>query len=150
MISVFGCLVMKIKNTQTHKIKQKPVEYDVHLKYICPECHSEHWLSLLEASTANFKVVCHCGTIFKVKRILGMKLRYAKSKISKPEKPEQPIKQKTGVDIKNNNIAKQAVDIIQNYGFTRQEAIDLVVKCYDTDRVYSVSDLVKETLQSAR
>lgn len=142
--------MMKIKNTQTYKIKQKPVEHDVHLKYICPECHSEHWLSLLEAATANFKVVCHCGIAFKVKRILGMKLKYSKNKVLKPQKKEQPAKQKTSVDIKSNNIAKQAIDIIQNYGFTRQEAIDLVVKCYDTDKVYSVSDLVKETLQSAR
>lgn len=143
MTSFFGQLAMKIKQTQTHKTKVKPVECDVHLKYICPECHNEHWISLLEASTKNFKIVCDCGTIFRVKRVLDLKLRYQKAKPA-------PTTKKTNIDIKTNSIAKQAVTIIQNYGFTKDEAEDLIVKCYDPNKNYCVSDLVKEALKTMR
>lgn len=143
MTSFFGAPVMKIKQTQIHKTKVKPVECDAHLKYICPECNNEHWISLLEASTKNFKIVCDCGTIFRVKRVLDLKLRYQKAKPA-------PTTKKTNIDIKTNSIAKQAVTIIQNYGFTKDEAEDLIVKCYDPNKNYSVSDLVKEALKTMR
>lgn len=134
---------MKIKQTQIHKTKVKPVECDAHLKYICPECHNEHWISLLEASTKNFKIVCDCGTIFRVKRVLDLKLRYQKTKtISNTKKPN--------IDITTNSTAKQAIVIIQNYGFTKNEAEELIVKCYDPNKNYCVSDLVKEALKTMR
>lgn len=134
---------MKIKQTQIHKTKVKPVECDAHLKYICPACHNEHWISLLEASTKNFKIVCDCGTIFRVKRVLDLKLRYQKVKtVSSPKK--------TNINIKTNTTAQQAITIIQNYGFTKDEAEDLIVKCYDPNKNYCVSDLVKEALKTMR
>ena len=134
---------MKIPITQTNKKKQKPKEYDLHLKYSCPDCGCDHWLSLLEASTTNFKVVCDCRAVFRVKRIVGFKLLYDKVLKQQKEKTTAP----QVVDIDNNAVAKQAVAILTNYGFTSKEAKDLVKNCYDTSKTYSVSDLVKQALQ---
>ena len=57
---------------------QKPISLDVHLKYRCPNnnCGYEHWLSLLETQTKNFKIVCDCGTVFKPKKIKTLKIIY--------------------------------------------------------------------------
>lgn len=134
---------MKIQTTQISKKKQKPKEYDLHLKYSCPDCGCDHWLSLLEASTTNFKVVCDCGVLFRVKRVAGIKLLY--EQVSK--QAEAKISTPHTIDIENNMVAKQAVATIINYGFTSKEAKDLVKNCYDTSKTYSVSDLVKQALQ---
>ena len=55
---------------------QKPIEHDIHLKYKCPTCDQHHWLAFREAKTKNFKVVCDCNTVFKVKRISAFKIKY--------------------------------------------------------------------------
>ena len=137
---------MKLQTTKISKKRLKPKEYDVHLKYSCPDCGCDHWLSLLEASTINFKVVCDCGVVFRVKKIIGIKLLYDKALKQEKEKTTTP----QTIDIENNNIAKQAVATIINYGFTSKEAKDLVKNCYDTSKTYSVSDLVKEALKTMR
>lgn len=77
---------------KTKKIKnQKPISLDVHLKYRCPNhnCGYEHWLSLLETQTQNFKIVCECGSVFKPKRINKIKVIYKdnKKKIHETKKP---------------------------------------------------------------
>ena len=60
---------------------QKPIEIDAYLKYKCPniECDYDHWISLKESQTKNYKVVCDvCNTVFKPKRISHLKTIYNK------------------------------------------------------------------------
>src|SRR5690606_23122306 len=44
-----------MKNS-TQKIK--PVGYNVDLKYQCPQCGSDHWITQQEAKTTGFRIVC--------------------------------------------------------------------------------------------
>ena len=134
---------MKTKTTQINKKRQKPKEYDLHLKYSCPDCGCDHWLSLLEASTTNFKVVCDCAVVFRVKKVAGIKLLYDRALKQARQKTIAPQTS----DIESNILVKQAIEVITNYGFTSKEAKDLVIKCYDASKNYSVSDLVKQALE---
>lgn len=138
---------MKIKKTQIYKSRLKPTDCDLHLKYNCPQCRNDHWLSLLEASTKDFKIACDCGTVLKVKRVLGLKIKYAKNLNPTTNKKE---KASTNTEDKNNSVINQSIGIIQSYGFTKEEAQDLVNKCYGHSKSYCVSDLVKKTLESMR
>lgn len=135
---------MKIPTIQKNKKRLKPKEHDVHLKYSCTDCGCDHWLSLLEASTTNFKIVCDCGVVFRVKKVIGIKLLYDKTLSKKPKEKSAAV---NVIDIDSNLVAKQAIAIITNYGFTNKEAKDLIKKCYDTSTTYSVSDLVKQALE---
>lgn len=135
---------------QTKKIKnQKPISLDVHLRYRCPNnnCGYEHWLSLLETQTKNFKIVCECGTVFRPKRIEKIKVVYDHKK-QKEVKKEKPI-EKTIPQI-NNSLINQAVPSLIDLGFTKLEAIDLLQKAYIKQPIDDLSLLIKNTLLEIR
>jgi hypothetical protein len=127
---------------QTKKRKnQKPISLDVHLKYRCPnsDCGYEHWLSLLETQTKNFKVVCDCGTVFKPKKIKTLKIIYEK-KIQKETKeikdPNQP----------NEDSLNKAIPCLVDLGFTKQESIDALTSAYIKQPTKDISIWIKNTL----
>lgn len=132
---------------------QKPIEHDIHLKYLCQQCGQTHWLSFLEASTKNFKVVCYCGNTFKVKRVAGFKLKYANIKkkptvvqnTPDPMASDSATEQEIPVDLLNN-----CAKILISYGYDKQESIELISSAYRKNPVDSVSSLVKQTLASLR
>lgn len=134
-------------------LNQKPIEHDIHLKYLCQQCEETHWLSFLEASTKNFKIVCHCGNIFKVKRVDGFKLKYANRKkksaivqhTSDPMVSDSLTEQEIPIDLLNN-----CVKILTGYGYDKKESIDLLSSAYRENPVDSVSSLVKQTLASLK
>ena len=150
-----------ITKTTTEKISQKPIDYDIHIKYKCPKCSQEHWLSYLQSSTKNFKVVCSCGLLFRVKRVIGFDLRYKKK--SKPVKSEQLSE---SVKIEPENIVKpepvkivpkppvdlieKAVKILVGYGFTENEADELLIKSYENNPVNDLTSLIKQTLEKMK
>lgn len=78
---------------KTQKL-QKPIDADIHLKYRCKKCGIDHWLSFKEASTKNFKVVCYCGSVFKVKQLSGFKFKYEDSLVSIPIQKEEKTEEK--------------------------------------------------------
>lgn len=134
-------------------LNQKPIEHDIHLKYLCQQCGQTHWLSFLEASTKNFKVVCDCGNTFKVKRVDGFKLKYANTK-NKPVVVQQDLDpivsdsltgQEIPVDLLHN-----CVKILTGYGYDKEESIELLSSAYRKNPVDSASSLVKQTLASLR
>lgn len=134
-------------------LNQKPTEHDIHLKYLCQQCGQTHWLSFLEASTKNFKIVCCCGNSFKIKRVDGFKLKYANIK-KKPTVVQHTSdsmvsdklkEQEVPVDLLNN-----CVKILIGYGYDKQESIELLSSMYRKNPVDSVSSLVKQTLASLR
>lgn len=125
------------------KKNQKPIEYDIHLKYRCPNsnCEQIHWLSLLEAKTKNFKVVCDCGCIFKPKQVSNFKLLYNKQ--PKPSKIQHNKSDETQID---QTLLQKTIQILIGYGFTQQEANDLIVKTYSKSPTTDCATLVKNCL----
>jgi hypothetical protein len=135
--------------TKIKKI-QKPIDVDVHFKYRCPEpkCGYEHWLSLKESQTKNFKIVCDCGYVYKPKRISTIKIVYEDiqqtPKIEKPTEANKVIeKPKIPVDFKNS-----CVKLLVSYGFTKDESISLCEKAFEKNPVTSSGLLIKYVLQN--
>lgn len=131
---------------------QKPIEHDIHLKYSCNKCGQPHWLSFLEASTKNFKIVCDCGKVFKVKRVKDFKLTYYKksknqsidstNKETVTEKIDTPT-QEIPIDL-----LRESVKILVGYGYEKEEAVDILSKSYHKKPTNNVVFLVKQTLES--
>lgn len=132
----------------------KPIEYDVHLKYICQQCGNSHWLSFAEASTKCFKIVCDCGSIFGVKRVNRFKLQYYKKKpIIKQTPQPQPVVVTETKAVEHTIAAEllhQTVDVLKPYGFTDSEAKELATQSYKNSPTDSVVSLVKQILESLR
>jgi hypothetical protein len=124
------------------KKNQKPTDYDIHLQYRCPECCNIHWLSLLETSTKNFKVVCDCGCVFSVKRTTGFKLKYITKQIKPKEtKPPPSIPE---------DLLNRAIEALLPYGFTKNESKELLSKAYANQQTNDIGLLIKNTLEILR
>lgn len=140
--------------TKTIKKNHKPTEIDAHIKYVCPSqgCLFEHWLSLNEAQTRNFKVVCECGCVFKPKQIKKLKIVY-RDFIAKtnpninntPTTETTPVVEKPDAPI---DLLNDCVKILIGYGFTKQESLILSNKAFIKSKEHSASELVKYILQN--
>lgn len=149
---------MKIKK----KIKkiQTPIEYDCHFKYKCPDpnCGYDYWISLKQACTKNFKIVCDCGIVFKPKRIKKIKPIYfqdslASDKTTKKSdidvSSEEPIEVvKPEIKEIDQNLLSKAVKILIGYGFTSDEAKELLIKSYRKFPEPDCVKLIKYTLEN--
>lgn len=71
--------------------RQKPIDCDVHFKYLCL-CGQFHWLSLNEASTKNFFIVCDCNAKIKIKTIDKIQVTYKKHKQKDKKKSNKDLK----------------------------------------------------------
>lgn len=118
---------------------QKPTEYDIHLQYRCPECYNIHWLSFLETSTKNFKVVCDCGCVFRVKRTTGFKLKYSSK--------SKPVETKAVIP---NDLLNRAIQSLLPYGFTKDECKELLTKSYANYQTNDIGILIKNTLETLK
>lgn len=143
----------------THKkIKTlKPIEIDAHFKYRCPKCASDHWISLNEAKTKNFKIVCHCSKILKPKRISNIKISYHQDAPVVAEKCNTSIDPIVEVTNVSTNLEKEQIDpnvlekctnTLVGYGFTKQEAQDLIIGIYETSPSNDCGQLIKQALKS--
>ena len=123
--------------------RQKPIDYDVHLKYRCSSCERDHWLSLAEAKTKNFKIVCECGLAIKPKLINQIKLIYHSSHKSKLTtiKTEQKVEENVPVDLLN-----KCTKILGDYGFEPSEAKKMVTKCFVEQPTSNCLELIKHVL----
>ena len=131
-------------------IKPKPVEHEVHLKYLCPYCGDVHWLSFDEAATKDYKVVCYCKKIFSVKRVKKIKVLYASKPKAKPIIKKEETKPTVQTQKINNSLLEKATSIMINYGFTKDEAISDITKTYNLNPIEDCIELVKQTLVSMR
>jgi len=132
---------------------QKPIEIDGHLKYRCPKnCGFYHWLSLKEAQTKNFKVVCDCGFVFKPKTILKIKICYSKkpTEINKRLICPEPIVledqhkiQKPPPDTQN-----KCIKLLCGYGFSKTESIELVQKAFEKQQITEPLELIKYIIKN--
>jgi Holliday junction resolvasome RuvABC DNA-binding subunit len=119
----------------------KPTKIDSSFLYICPkeECKNEHWLFLREVQTKNFKVVCDCGVVFKPKTIKKISIKYSKlsPKISNTKKDNIPV-----------DSFKECVTTLVGFGFSKNEAKDLLKKAYESNPTSDSIELIKLVLQS--
>jgi hypothetical protein len=133
---------MKIKTLKN----QKPIDTDIHLKYLCPNtsCGYTHWLSLKETQTKNFKVVCDCGTVFQPKTVKKLKLIYLARKKSCSNQT------KTSVATIDNEVPQdllnKAKKILIGYGFDALEAENLIKDSFKQKPEKDCVKLVKNTL----
>ena len=151
---------------------QKPIEHDIHLKYKCPTCDQHHWLAFREAKTKNFKVVCDCNTVFKVKRISAFKIKYQlenksfeiekiKNEIAPPIVAAPvvapivvppvvapivvaPVVAPPQIPLE---LLNKACKLFITYGFTQKESILLLKSSYEKNPVDDYSSLIKNTLE---
>ena len=138
---------------------QKPIEHDIHLKYKCPTCDQHHWLAFREAKTKNFKVVCDCNTVFKVKRISAFKIKYQlENKSFEIEKTKKevappivvppvvvpPVVAPPQIPLE---LLNKACKLFITYGFTQKESILLLKSSYEKNPVDDYSALIKNTLE---
>jgi hypothetical protein len=127
---------MKIKK----KIKNlKPTEINLHLKYQCPECSIDHWISLDEAKTPGFIIVCYCRTTLKVKGVKSTKIIFRNQKkiVAKKQKDTQEIPLE---------ILDSCVKILVGYGYSESEAKLLITKSYADNSTNNPLELIKFTL----
>lgn len=142
------------------KIIQKPIDIDAHLKYRCPKCGYDYWISLREAKTKNFKIVCDCKTVFEPKMIKKIKISYGSIKKNLPKKKKivtESLKKSTDpipVVVETPREKPKIDDILKNkcvkllvtYGFTKSEATDLIIKAYEKNTTDDPVLLVKQAL----
>lgn len=122
------------------KKTQKPIEIDAYLKYRCPSCNIDHWISLNQATTKNYKVVCDCNQVFKPKRISKINIEYAVKQ--KPKLSDSDI-----LTIESN-LLNQCVSVLVQYGFTSGEAQSLVKETYLKNPTTDLKQLITNTLSS--
>jgi Holliday junction resolvasome RuvABC DNA-binding subunit len=132
----------------------KPIDIDAHFKYVCPnvDCGNIHWLSLLEAKTNNFKIVCYCGTVSKPRTIKKIKIEYVEieypkidinNNIKNKEDSSQESKQELPLDL-----LQKCVKTLVTYGFTEQESNTLIHYSFNQNPTQNISDLIKLALQN--
>lgn len=142
--------MMKTKQAKT--INLKPIEIDLHLRYECPStsCKYDHWLSLKEAQTPNFKIVCDCGLVLRPKLVKTIKIIYKQKKIAQDtpvvKAPETP---KFTQSIPKE-LQSQCSKYLMTYGFTKEESDALLVKAYHINQTINASALIKYILENIK
>lgn len=123
---------------KTKTKNQKPIDFDCHLKYRCPNdnCGYFHWLSLKETQTKNFKIVCDCGTIFRPKQVSKFKLLYRSSENKKTKCESLPSETK-----------EKCINTLIGYGFDHTEAELLINKSFEVCKTIDVAILIKHAIK---
>ena len=128
-----------------NKIKNlKPIDLDLTFGYTCPSCSATHWVRLKQAQYDKFVIVCDCNAILKPRTIENIKILYKKKRVS--TKAEAG-----GADaIQNEEIDSKVLDTccksLLGYGFSKQEAQELVKKTYADCKSLDCSTLIKLSL----
>lgn len=121
----------------------KPVDIDLHLKYLCPNCGAICWLSLRESQTPRYISVCDiCNNRFRVKTIDKITIKYKEKTVVKNE--EQITSPEIIFD---NDVKTKSINSLVTYGFTKTEASELVQDAFDIFKTNDIGILVKESLK---
>ena len=129
--------------TTKHKIKNlKPIDLDLSFGYTCPSCSTIHWVRLKQAQYDKFVIVCDCDTILKPKTVESIKILYKKKRAS--------INVDSGDLVKNEELDPKVLNTcckaLLAYGFSKQEAQELVKKTYADCKSLDCSTLIKLSL----
>jgi hypothetical protein len=130
--------------TTTTKIPLlKHNQIDAHLRYTCDNasCRIDHWLSLKEAQTTNFKIVCDCGAVYRPKPVSSLKVRHKTKKLRTTETADKAEIKEIPVDI-----LTRGAKILVGYGFTQDESESLVKLAYSQSPTADFGLLIKLSL----
>lgn len=124
---------------------QKPIDVEVNIKYICPnnKCGYDHWISLKEAQTKNFKIVCDCSTVFSPKPIQKISIKYKKRTQKTSVSNDQPVVVEHNIP---PNLLEKSSRVMQTFGFREKEANQLLTEFYRTNPISDYKQLVQSTL----
>lgn len=82
-----------MKNRKTFK-QQKPKRFEGHLVYECPECECDNYITLSEAMTEDFVIVCpECNSVLRPTLVVKMKVYYDEPAASNKKHPPVPERQ---------------------------------------------------------
>lgn len=126
---------------------QKQIDTDAHFKYRCPTCAYDFWISINEAKTKNFKIVCDCGTIFSPKRIKKIKVIYWEDIIKDKKKEEAPLIEEPKIKEISQQLLDKCTKTLITYGFTKEESHDLLRQAYSKNPIDNSLDLIKQALK---
>ena len=129
MTLFFGLKVMTKKKNKF----LSPIDVEAYIKYRCynKKCEMNHWVSLSEARTPNYKIVCDCGKVLRPKLISKLKLIHKKKKT------------------KNNlsSILEESYKVLSAYGFSKQESDHYIRIAFDNLQSGDIGNLVKEAIR---
>lgn len=132
---------------KTKKIRNlKPLECVADLKYRCSNCGLDHWVSLKEAKTSGFIIVCDCDTLLKVKPIKTINITYIEE--AKEQVNTSSLENTKAFPKTDEKILKQACSVLSNYGFTAQESMQMALKCADKEVFTDVKLLITKILSN--
>jgi hypothetical protein len=124
----------------------RPISLDAQFKYRCTntDCESEHWLFLNQVQVKGFKLVCDCGIVYKIRQITNIKTQYSKK--NKKPKTEHDKPSEIVIQVESEHL-KKAYKILETYGFSNKEAVDLITRAYSTNKCDNPLLLVKDALK---
>lgn len=123
----------------------RPTELNVHLKYVCPACSIEHWLSLEEAKTKGYLIVCDCNAILRVKLIDLLKVKFYRKQKSTKTVESEKIVETSKIDV---DLLSKCCTILVGYGYDKSEIEKLIIKTYQSNPTTDIKTLVKNTLMN--
>lgn len=133
---------MKIK-----KIKNlKSIECVADLRYRCSSCGVDHWISMKEAKTPGFIIVCDCACLLKVKLIKDIKIIYHEDPVVKQK--DSSLATVVVIEKTDETIIKQACSALNSYGFTAQESMQMALKHTDKEAFKDVKSLIEKILSN--
>lgn len=112
----------------------RPTKIEGHLEYRCPNCSLEHWLTLRETQTKGFKVVCTCDTVFGVKTVDKLKIKYK----NKPNPIDSTTQKVPDIELVNKCMAA-----LGSYGFEKSEIEPIVIDAIRNVKSQNILDIVK-------
>jgi hypothetical protein len=128
----------------------KPIDLDANLMYQCssPDCLSKHWVHIREAKTKNFKIVCECGMVYRLKQIKSINVTYHKKQRSvDASKTKETAETSKRIELPLD-ILENCAKVLIGYGFTKTEAISIITKTYAKHNTLDMSLLIKLSLSS--
>lgn len=137
-------LYFGLKKTMTNpkiKNKIKPVNYDIHLEYKCPDCATSHWLTLRESKTKGFRVVCVCDCVFSVKRINDIRIKYVSNKSLRKTEVKEPEKLPHGSAA--DDLYNKCMITLSQYSFSEEEMGDILKETINSGQLSTIVDIVK-------
>jgi predicted RNA-binding Zn-ribbon protein involved in translation (DUF1610 family) len=142
---------------QTKNLKKisnlKPIDYEISFKYKCPNCGDNHFVSSLQASVPGFILVCECQTILEIKTISKIKIKYMGESENKNTTDKSLVDEPVCESHDNDyqippDLLEKCISVFSGYGYTKNEAGQLLTRAYKEFKIDDCWALIKKTLET--
>ena len=118
--------------------------------YVCPnsECEMEHYLTYKQVKTPGFMVVCdYCDTVFTPRLVKSVTVNFIVDEPPTPKTNTESVNKTIKPEFPSSkNFLKEAKETLIHFGFTKQEAEDMIKEQYKKTNSTSAVQLVKGAL----